>query len=315
MLRGGVRRGPKGHDPAILWRCYATYYYLGVESVSALVRLLHDNPFIALACGINAPEAVPSQPTFSRFGTKLARAKYSLAVKNVLRSLTRRMYATLPDFGKSVAIDATDIKGWSNAAKKGVKMAAAPRRAGRPARPRRVSDPDAGWCVKRGTNGLKKYVWGYKVHILADTTYELPMAVNVTAGNVADVKKAPALLQEARVTHSKFHPQYVICDAGYSDEKLRRLVRRQYRGKPIIDPNPHHYKAVANTEKTAEWRMVYNRRSSIERLNGRLKGHRRLNSVRVRGHLKVAVHAMLSIIACQAQALATQSGLQVRRAA
>ena len=120
-LRGGVRRGPKGHAPAILWRCYITYYYLGVESVSALVRLLHDNPFIASACGIESPDEIPSQPTFSRFGTKLARAKYSLAVKNVLRKLTRSMHETLPDFGKSVAIDATDIKAWSRVPGSGVR--------------------------------------------------------------------------------------------------------------------------------------------------------------------------------------------------
>ncbi len=61
--------------------------------------------------------------------------------------------------------------------------------------------------------------------------------------------------------------------------------------------------------------MIYNRRISIERLNGRLKGHRKLNHVRVRGHLKVSVHAMLSIIVCQAQALATGTRASVRKVA
>ena len=50
--------------------------------------------------------------------------------------------------------------------------------------------------------------------------------------------------------------------------------------------------------------MLYNRRTSIERLNGRLKAFRKLNHVRVRGRLKVRVHAMLSVIVCQARALA-----------
>ena len=44
-----------------------TYYALGLESVSALVRLLGDNPFIAAACGIEGD--LPSQPTLSKFGT------------------------------------------------------------------------------------------------------------------------------------------------------------------------------------------------------------------------------------------------------
>ncbi len=42
---------------------------------------------------------------------------------------------------------------------------------------------------------------------------------------------------------------------------------------------------------------------------------RRLNSVRVRGLRKVNVHVMLSIIVLQAQALATQSRMLVRKVA
>ena len=123
QLRGPTRRGPKGHDPRILWRCYITYYYLGLESISTLIRLLHDNPFVAKACGIDSPDQIPSQPTFSRFGTRLARkaGEFILAIKNILRGLTRKLYDTFPGFGRSVAIDSTDIKAWSNAGKKGKK--------------------------------------------------------------------------------------------------------------------------------------------------------------------------------------------------
>ncbi len=92
-LRGKTRRGPKGHDPEVLWRCYITYYYLGLDSVSTLIRLLHDNPYVAQACGMATPNDIPSQPTFSRFGTKLAKhtGEFILAVKNVHRDLTRKL--------------------------------------------------------------------------------------------------------------------------------------------------------------------------------------------------------------------------------
>lgn len=49
-LRGPQRRGRPGYDAGILWRCFVTYYALGIESVSALLRTLRDNPFIAEAC-------------------------------------------------------------------------------------------------------------------------------------------------------------------------------------------------------------------------------------------------------------------------
>ena len=84
---------------------------------------------------------------------------------------------------------------------------------------------------------------------------------------------------------------------------------------PVIDPNPSHKKAMARTIKTPEWKSIYNRRVSIERLNGRLKIHRRLDALHVRGRFKVRLHAMLSTIVCQAQALATGSRISVRKVA
>ena len=205
-LQGPHRRGRPGYSPVILWRCYVAYYYLGLESVSALIRLIHDNPYIAMACGIESPDQIPSQPTFSRFGTKLAGRWLTVAVKDVLRSLTRRLYDTLPDFGKSVAIDSTDIKAWSNSNKKGKRLVKRGNRRVKGQKPKIgvVSDPDAGWIVKKNTSGKTKYVWGYKVHILCDTTYELPLVVKVTAGNVADVTQASPLLSQARFTTGRF---------------------------------------------------------------------------------------------------------------
>jgi len=223
------------------------------------------------------------------------------------------MFDTYPDFGKSVAIDSTDIKAWSNGGKRGRKHNGGKKR--QKAKVGKVSDPDAGWVVKRNTEGNKKYVWGYKVHILADTQYELPIAIDISAGNVHDINKATPLLAQARFTTKLFKPKYVICDAGYSDKKLRHVIRDQYWAKPIIDPNPRHKKAAARTKKTAEWKAIYNRRTSIERLNGRLKAHRGLNSVRVRGRFKVRIHSMLATIVCQSLALATESKASVRKVA
>lgn len=314
-LRGPRRRGRRGYNPEILWHCYVAYYYLGLGSVSALIRYLEDNPFVARACGINSPDEMPSQPTFSRFGSRLAKPQFALAVKNILRSLTRKLYDTLPDFGKSVAIDSTDIKAWSNGAKKGKKKRKGGRKKRRKPKVGKVSDPDAGWIVKKDSKGKLKYTWGYKVHILCDAIYELPMVIDVTSGNVADVTRASSLLRQARFTNGKFHPDYVICDAGYSSDPLRRLIHRQYRAEPVIDPNPAHKKAYAKTVKTPEWKELYKRRGAIERVNGRLKGHRRLDSLRVRGRLKVTLHAMMSTIVFQAQALATDSRVSVRKVA
>ncbi|MBI3953671.1 MAG: transposase [Chloroflexi bacterium] len=298
-LRGPRRRGPRGYDPKILWRCYIAYYALGIESVSSLIRLLQDNPFIARACGIESPDGVPSQPTFSRFQSKLAKPVYATLVKKVLWALTDRLHKELPGFGKSVAIDSTDIKAWSNGGKH-----------------HGASDPDAGWCVKTNTEGNKKFVWGYKVHILCDTIYELPIVIDVTRGNVHDSQRATPLLRQARYATNHFWPRHVIADSAYSSDRIREHVSRYYPGaQAIIDPNPTHKRAVAKARLTPEWTLIYNRRTAVERLSGRLKEFHRLNGVRVRGLKKVRLHALLATISLQAKALASGGRACVRKVA
>ena len=294
-LRGPKRRGRPGYDPKILWRCYLVRYVLGLPSVSALIRYIQDNPFVARACGIETPADFPSQPTFSRFLTKLASRKYAHLVKDVMRRMVRTLYATLPNFGQTVAIDSTDVKAWSNKAK------------------RPFTDLDATWSVKSSVGNLKKYWLGYKAHVIVDTEYELPLALNVTTANIHDSHGATRVLSEARVTYSKFHPRSVLADAGYSTAKLRRHIHRQYRAQPII-------KAYKNDKKhrpleTQAWKLLYNRRVAVERVFSRLKEHRALNHVTVQRIRKVTIHCYLSMIVLQSQALATHSRISVRKVA
>ena len=275
----------------VLWKTYIAMTVLGLPSFASLIRTLQNNPYIAITCGITSPQDIPTKFAYSRFMRKLSQPKHVVMVKNISRALTRSLYDTLPDFGKSVAIDSTDLKAWSNGAKK-------------PA-----SDQDAAWAAKPDTSGKMKFYFGYKLHLLADTQHELPIAAKVTTASVADVHMASHVLSQARFIHGKFHPQYVLCDAGYSSKKLRMLIRRQYRGEPIIKVNPRHKKALF--PETKEWKAIYSRRSSVERLFGRLKGYRRLNNITVRRIRKVTVHCFLSLIVVQAQALHAAMNNQV----
>ncbi|MBA7635899.1 hypothetical protein ES703_43508 [subsurface metagenome] len=204
-------------------------------------------------------------------------------VKNIMRNLTRKCYETFPDFGQSVAIDSTDLKAWSNGSKK------------------RKSDIDAGWAIKDGTNGKQKFVWGYKLHLLVDTTHEIPMGANITRGNFADINQSTALLTQARKIYSKFHPQYIICDAGYSSGRLRKVFKKQWHAQPIIKSRK---KDRWIADETPEWQLIFNRRTAVERVFGRMKNHKRLNNITVRRRRKVTVHSLIPIIVTQAMALA-----------
>ena len=290
------RFGRPSYPAKILWRSYLVRYALGLNSVSALIRTLQDNPFIAATCGIDSPDTIPSQPTYSRFMTRLSRRNVAVLVKDVMREMTREFYRTLPDFGGGgVAIDSTDVRAWSNKAKK-------------PA-----TDRDASWAVKSSTGDIRRYWLGYKLHLAVDTRYEIPLAAVITSANVHDTRGATRVLSEARFTNGAFHPDYVTADAGYSSDKLRQHIRRQYRSEAVIKANPRHKKALAL--ETPAFRLTYNTRVSVERCFSRLKEHRSLNTVTVRGVRKVAIHVCLSLIVLQAQALATGCRASVRKVA
>lgn len=285
-LIGPTRRGPKGHPVNILWHSLVAKYVMGLDSTDALIRELHNNPFVARACGIEAPDDIPHKSTFSRFFARLSKYQMAAKVKAVSRHLVRQHYATVPGFGQRVALDSTTLKGWVNGGSS------------------RVSDKEAGWSVKTNTHGKTAYTLGWKLHLLVDTESELPIAANITPGNTGDVTRASHLLQEARKTTSKFHPGYVMADAGYSSQELFSLVKRQYRAEPIIQVNRTHKKLMIKHgvwEDTLSWKVLYGQRTSVERVFSRLKGQRSLNHVTVRGLRKVTVHCYLSLIAMQAE--------------
>jgi len=227
--------------------------------------------------------------------TKLSKRTYRTAVKNVMREMVRECYRRFPDFGKNAAIDSTDVRAWVNWTKKP------------------PSDPDATWSVKSTVGNIKRFWLGYKAHLMVDTDYELPIALNVTTANVADLRGGTAILANARSTYSRFRPKYIMGNAGYSSKKFREVITKHYHSQPIIKASKHHKKALKL--QRVDFDLIYNRRTVVERCFSRLKEHRSLNYVRVQRIQKVTVHCFLSVIILQAQALATNSRVSVRRVA
>jgi transposase len=275
--------GRNGYTYRVLWRTYVAMTVLNLPSFAALIRTLQNNPYVAQVCGITCAQSIPSKFAYSRFVRKLQTPKNVVLVKNIMRTLTRKCYAAFPDFGKRVAIDATDMKAWSNGRKKN------------------RCDTDAGWVVKNDTNGKRKFVWGYKMHLMVDTTYEIPITASITKGNTSDLRRATPLLRDARRIFG-FHPEYVICDAAYSSNELRRTIKRQWRAQAIIKAPKNQKRWLP--EETPEWQVIFNLRTAIERVFGRMKNHRRLNNITVRGSRRVTVHSLMPVIVTQAIALA-----------
>jgi transposase len=66
--------------------------------------------------------------------------------------------------------------------------------------------------------GRSRGGWTTKVHALTDVIGR-PFALMLTAGNVSDVKAAPALLKQAG------RMRYLLADKGYDADQLRRSLR------------------------------------------------------------------------------------------
>ena len=284
-LQGPARRGPKGHSVRTLWRCFLTKHYLNLPSTADLIRTLRNNPFVARACGIESPEDIPHEATFSRFFGKLTRHHNLTLLRGVSRSLVWRHYAELPGFGDRVAIDSTTLKAWSNGARN----------------PK--SDIEAGWSIKVGTRGTRESTYGYKLHLVADCEHELPIGINLSPGNTHDSQRASHALWDARRSYQRFRPHYILGDSAYSGKDFIQLVERQYHSTPVVKFNRSHRSLIAKDagfESTPEYKALYKQRQAVERVFSRLKGQRSLNHITVRGRRKVMVHIYMALIVMQA---------------
>ena len=283
-LIGPSRRGPKGHPVYTLWRCFLVKHYLSLPSTAAMIRTLSNNPFVAQACGIQSPDAIPHEATFSRFYARLSKRDMLPKVKDVSRRLVRQHYATTPGFGKVTALDSTTLKAWSNGGK-------TPH-----------ADTEAAWSVKKNSHGKQEFTYGWKLHLLVDCETELPIAANVSAGNVHDSKRVSNVLSEARKTYTRFHPRFVVMDAGYSSREIFHLVRSHFKSQPAIKLNPQHktlLRSEGPRQSTPEYTALFSQRQAVERCFSRLKGQRSLNHITVRRRMKVTLHCYLSLLVMQ----------------
>jgi transposase len=119
---------------------------------------------------------------------------------------------------------------------------------------------------KRGRSiqaiGRSRGGWTTKVHALIDVIGR-PYALMLTAGNVSDVKAAPALLERAG------RMRYLVGDKGYDADRLRRMAR-EAGAIPVI-PGRRNRKRTIRYDKDR-----YRGRHLVENAFCRLKDFRRV---------------------------------------
>ncbi|MFH1485160.1 MAG: transposase [Chloroflexota bacterium] len=219
-------RGRKGYSVRGMWSALVAGVLYQCDGIAEVIRLLKRDKDTRMVCGF-AKDKIPSEDALGRFLKKLVRHEQLLG--DCFERLVNRLRELLPGFGQKLAADSTEINAYSN---------------GRRAKP---SDPDARWGVKgagqetekKAAGGKKDqrevYRWfGYKLHLLVDAVYELPVSFLVTPANESDTRQMRVLLEKAKVDEKAARLEAVIADKGYDSKSNCQLIYETYGAAPII---------------------------------------------------------------------------------
>lgn len=227
MRKLEIERGLGRDDYPVraMWNAVSAGIVFQHPSAESLLRELRRNGQLRLLCGF---DKVPTTWALSRFLTKLLGMEKE--INAIFDQMVTELMVLLPDFGEHLAIDGKQLHtharpGKEKKAKDG----------------RRDVDADFGTKVYRGkredgTKWEKIVRWfGYRVHLVVDSKYELPVAFNVTKASLGEAPQAHVLLDENKHPDLLERCKYFTADRGYDDSKFLCKLWDDYGIKPVID--------------------------------------------------------------------------------
>lgn len=221
---------------------------------------------IASMAGISHPTLIRANNLFLKKGV----------YEQVLKSLVKTAYREKLIEGKYMALDSSFVHTFSKSGELG----------------------SEGW------NEFKQG-YGFKLHLLLDTTTKFPIAVSITNGLASDNTLAVPLLKKGYPWIRK--TKYVLADKGYDDSNIVNWVNKILKAKAAIPIKKHkrgkNYSWEGSTKNYQQKlkgrtlkKSIYNRRSSIERVFSLLKRTYNLGKEETRGILNFAKNVYLSLI-------------------
>ena len=263
-LEAGRGRGRNDYPVRAMWRALIAGVVFQHGSVQSLLRELGRNPALLEICGfdplpyqsrprtrsggapvtalragllLKAPaplrSTVPSHWNFSRFLGRVVQLEGEQGlVSAMVESLRASLFAALPDFGRHLGYDGKAVASHSTG------------RVGKDEG--KTSDPDADWGKHEtsGVNGKTGAVWkkvkswfGYGLHLIADTHYEVPVAFEVTRASASEPKVLSGMLEElfARAPEMAGRCADFSADRGLDDARLKARLWDRWAARPLID--------------------------------------------------------------------------------
>jgi hypothetical protein len=160
--------------------------------------------------------------------------------------------------------------------------------------------------TKKNSKSYKESWAGFKLHIDA-ADGQIPISCILTSASLHDSQVAIPL---TRMTAQRVTNLYDLSDSAYDAPLIHEQIR-SLGHIPIIDINPRRdaarkaeLQAEAQRQKLLNFTYAedlrYRERTTVERVNARLKDEFGGRTVRVRGHAKVMCHLMFGIVALAA---------------
>lgn len=351
--------GRKGYSVRGMWSALIAGVMKQAHSLADVVRLLERDKDARIVCGFSKGN-VPSHDALGRFLKKLVR--HADLLEKCFADLVQEARQLLPGFGTKLAVDSTDIKAYSNGHRQN------------------PSDKDARWGAKGAGHHSRPakdkqrelYYWfGYKLHLVVDALYELPVSFQLTPANESDCTQMEALLEKAGADKAETRAQAVIADKGYDSQNNNKFIFGKCQAAPIIPirevqgmqmpdicnakgtplctcglemsywgrdgnylkyrcpevvgkekcksrfkctPSPYGYvlklpikddprRHPPVPRESKKWQRLYRLRTSVERVNSRVKELLGLAAVTLRGKAKVTIRSMFSLLIMLAAAV------------
>jgi Transposase DDE domain len=330
-LRWTGRRGYGSRT--LVGACLVKALY-AIPTWTRTARLIAEHRALADTIG-----GTPSEWACYRFTVKLRQHSEKLAA--CLDHITASLAEALPEMGRDVAIDASDMSAYANGQRLLSKNG--------PAR-ERFSDPDASWGHRSAVSTRRGGgFYGFRLHAAVCSVTGLPLAWEVKTARQHESLSVEPLL--AALASRGIAPATAALDKGYDagfvydacesrgiapiiPVKQTEFVKRGDHLAPTCEHGTWTFAGADFKRKatkwrcptgecepkslwrkasrlhplipreTKRWRSLYRGRAAVERKFGRLKNEYGLAPLRVRGLERVALHADLVMLARLSLALA-----------
>lgn len=293
-------RGRRPHDRTALACAFVAKAVLNLPTTEGLIDRLHSDKVLRRLCGFDPCRRLPCKATFSNAFAEFSHSELPSKIHEAVIKATYNDKLEGKVVGH-VSRDSTDIpaRGKTPRVDKKLKGKRKNRVRGKKRRILRQLNMNLEEMLedlpRRLDCGSKRgHTWkGFKLHLdVGDGG--IPLSAIVTSASVHDSQVAIPLEE---MTSKRIISLYSLMDSAYDAQEIRAFVTN--KGKvPIIEPhNRPSQKIILDPAERARYRE----RTTVERVNSRLKDDFGARNVRVRTAAKVTAHLMFGVIALTAE--------------